>query len=87
MYRYVWSSKNKSPLRQMEEQHKNMQDVCNELGIKSLRLKIEKRVLQRIGHIMRMDDSRLVKNVTLGWMEDFERYDKIQERKRKTMLY
>ena len=87
MYRYTWSSKNKSPLRQMEEQHKNMQDVCNELGIKSLRLKIEKRVLQRIGHIMRMDDSRLVKNVTLGWMEDFERYDKIQERKRKTMLY
>lgn len=42
----------------MEEQHKNMQDVRNKLGIKYLRLKIEKWVLQRIGHIMRMDDSR-----------------------------
>ena len=87
MYRYVWSSKNKPPLVQMQEAHKNMQDVRNELKIKSIRSKIEKRVLQRIGHVVRMDDTRLVKNVTLGWLEDLEGYDKVKGKKRKTVLY
>ena len=87
MYRYVWSSKNKPPLVQMQEAHKNMQDIRNELKIKSIRSKIEKRVLQRIGHVVRMDDTRLVKNVTLGWLEDLEGYDKVKGKKRKTVPY
>ena len=45
-YRYVWSERNGEPLRQMEAQGVNMQDVRNVLGVKSVRWKIEKRVLE-----------------------------------------
>ena len=83
MYRYVWSNKTKPPLIQMQEQHTNMQDIRNELEIKSVRLKVEKRVLERIGHIMRMDDTRQVKAAVLGWMEDLESTEKMPGRKRK----
>ncbi len=48
MYRHIWSGK--QPLRQMQEENKNMQDLRNELGVKSIRYKIEKRCLERIGH-------------------------------------
>ena len=54
----------------MQEEGYNMQDVRNELGVKSVRWKIEKRVLERIGHVMRMEDDRTTKAVVLGWMED-----------------
>ena len=64
-----------------------MQDVRNELGVKSVRYKIEKRCLERIGHVMRMDDERKVKAVTLGWMEDLESAPKMKGKKRKTVLY
>ena len=86
-YRHIWSKKTKPPLFQMQEEEKNMQDIRNELKVKTLRYKIEKRVLQRIGHVMRMDDSRMTKAVTLGWMEDLERTDKVPGKKRKTVLY
>ena len=64
-----------------------MQDVRNDLGVMSLRWKIEKRVLQRIGHIMRMKDDRIVKAVVLGWMEELESEKKVPGKKRKTVLY
>ena len=54
MYRHVWSRKTKPPLIQMEEEGKNMQDLRNELGLRSIRWKVEKRCLERIGHVMRM---------------------------------
>ena len=87
MYRHVWSNKNKQPLLEMQERHVNMQDVRNTLGIKSIRSKIEKRVLQRIGHVFRLEDSSLVKNVTLGWLKDLESVPKNPGKKRKTVLY
>ena len=87
MYRHVWSRKTKPPLRQMEEESKNMQDLRNELGLKTVRLKVEKRCLERIGHIMRMEDDRMVKAVVLGWMEDLEGVTKKKGKKRKTLLY
>jgi hypothetical protein len=87
MYRYIWSKKNKPPLIQMQEAGVNMQDVRSELGIKSIRLKIEKRCLERLGHLMRMDDDRLVKAVTLGWMEQLEEVPKVPGKKRKTVLF
>ena len=87
MYRYIWSNKTKPPLIQMQEDGKNMQDIRTELGIKSIRWKIEKRCLERIGHIMRMEDNRIVKAVTLGWMESLESAEKVPGKKRKTMLY
>ena len=86
-YRYIWSRKNKPPLMQMQEEHKNMQDVRNELKVKSIRWKVEKRVLERIGHVVRMEDTRQVKAVCLGWLEDLETQDKVPGRKRKTILY
>ena len=87
MYRYLWSRKNKPPLVQMQEEHKNMQDVRNELGVKTVRYKVEKRVLERVGHVMRMEDTRTVKAVTLGWLEDLESHEKKRGRKAKTVIY
>ena len=41
--RYITSKKNKPPLMQVQEKGVNMQDVRTERGVKSIRLKIEKR--------------------------------------------
>ena len=64
------------PLKQMEMERKNMQDIRKQLSVKSVRIKIEKRVLERIGHVMRLEDGSLIKSATLGWMSDLEGYDK-----------
>ena len=56
IYRYVWSRKMKPPLIQMQEEAKNMFDVRKELGVSTVRWKVEKKVLERIGHVMRMGD-------------------------------
>ena len=64
-----------------------MYDVRRELGVMSIRYKIEKRVLERIGHVMRMDDDRTVKAAVLGWVEDLESLPKLPGKKRKTILY
>ena len=71
----------------MQQEGVNMQDIRSDFGIKSMRWKIEKRCLERIGHIMRMEDDRLVKAVTLGWLEDLEGKEKLPGRKRKTVLF
>ena len=86
-YRSVWARGNMPPLMQMQQDGKNMQDVRNALGIKSLRYKIEKRCLERIGHVMRQEDTRMVKAATLGWLEELERWPKVPGKKRKTLLY
>ena len=51
----------------MAERHENMTDVRQRLGIKSVERKIERRVLERIGHVMRMENDRLTKAVVFGW--------------------
>ena len=86
-YRYVWSDRNGEPLRQMEERGVNMQDVRNRLGVKSVRWKIEKRVLERIGHVMRMGNERMTKAMVLGWYEKLEGCEKMRGKKKKTILY
>ena len=48
---------------------------------------MEKRCLERIGHVMRMEDDRIVKAAVLGWMEDLEGVQKMKGKKRKTVLY
>ena len=63
-----------------------MFDVRKELNVKSLRWKVEKRVLERIGHVMRMEDERMCKALVLGWMEDLERWKK-KGKVRKTVFY
>ena len=87
IYRYVWSRKTKPPLIQMQEEQKNMFDVRKELGVSTVRGKVEKRVLERIGHVMRMDDERMTKICVLGWMEELENFEKAPGRRRKTILY
>ena len=64
-----------------------MQNIRTKLGIKFIRWKIEKRCLERMGHIMRMEDNRIVKAGTLEWMESLESAKKVPGKKRKTMLY
>ena len=87
IYRYVWSRKTKPPLIQMQEEGKNMFDVRRDLGVTTIRVKVEKRVLERIGHVMRMGDERLTKQAVLGWMEELEKFEKPKGRSRKTVLY
>ena len=48
---------------------------------------MEKRILERIGHIMRMEDDRMVKAVVLGWVEQLERWERVSGSRRKTVLY
>ena len=42
MYRWVWSKKIKPPLIQMQGEHVNMQDIRNDLNIKSIRHRAHK---------------------------------------------
>lgn len=86
-YRYVWNDRGGQPLRRMEAMHVNMTDVRARLGVKSVAWKVEKRVLERIGHVMRMDNDRQVKAVVLGWYEGLEGVSKVPGKKRKTVLY
>ena len=49
--------------------------------------RIERRVLERIGRVMRMENDRLTKAVVLGWWDGLEGSGKMVGRKRKTVLY
>ena len=51
----------------MAERRENMTDVRQRLEIKSVEWKIERRGLERIGHVMLMENDRLTKAVMLGW--------------------
>ena len=65
IYRHIWSSKTKPPLIEMQEKSKNMYAVRKDLKVGSLAKKIEMRSLARIGHVLRMENSRITKQVTL----------------------
>ena len=65
-YRLIWGSGNKEPLREMEEKHVNMLDVRRQLGVESIRTKIEITHLRRISHVLRLPYDRLVKIMVLG---------------------
>ena len=57
----------------MELEGVNMVDVREFLGIKSIRYKIEKKTSERIGHVIRMEDSQLMKTAVLGWFKELEK--------------
>ena len=78
-YRYIWSDKNGQPLRQMEEKHLNMADIREQLNVTSLRTKIDKAHLLRMGHVLRMNDDRLVKQAVLGWYSKLEEENKTKK--------
>ena len=67
LYRYIWSNKKKQPLREMQEKGVNMFQVRKTLGVGSLELKIEKQTLERLRHVLRLKNDRVVKQITLGW--------------------
>ena len=71
----------------MQRLHINIQDIRNKLVVKSLRWKIEKRVLQRIGHILRMENDRPTKAAVFGWLTDLEQHPKRRGKSRKTIFY
>ena len=72
-YRHIWSNKREAPLRQMQREGTNMQDVRNHLGIRSLHLKIEKRVMKRMGLVLRMPDESTTKIALLEWFAELEK--------------
>ena len=73
---------NGEPLRRTEASGVNIQDVRTCLGVKSVRLKIEKKVLERIRLVVRMGNERLKNAMVFGWYECLERsYRKLMERK------
>ena len=86
-YRYVWSNRKEAPLKTMERTHTNMQDIRNSAGITSLQAKIEKRSLQRIGHVLRMDNERPVKKAICGWLPELEETAKQRTKIRTTPYY
>ena len=70
-YRFVWNDGKGLPKLRMQAEHTNSYNIRLQLEIHSIRYKVEKRALERVGHVLRMPDSRLTKRVVLGrWNED-----------------
>ena len=69
------------------EEGKNLADVRAELGVDSFQWKVERRCLERIGHVFRMDDGRMTKQVVLGWMSELEKWERKPGTTRKTVTY
>ena len=71
----------------MELLGRNMWAVREELGIRSIGQKIEKRVLQPIGHVLRMPNSRDCKRMVLGWYPDSRRDRRTAVQRQSTLDY
>ena len=67
-YKNIWSNKKDAPLRQIERNCMNLQDVRNKLDVMTIRSKTGKSHLIRTGYIARMSDERLVKQMTMCWI-------------------
>ena len=74
-------------MKQMERNHMNMQDVRNELDVMTIRSKIEKSQLIRMGYIARMSDERLVKQTTMSWTRRLETERTPRKRKMTELTY
>ena len=86
-YSLVWGSGQSRPYVRCRKQEKNMQDLKNEMKIKIIWWKIQKGVLERIGHILRMPDTRQTKIAVLGWFKGLEGEKITSGRKKKTHIY
>ena len=53
-----------------------MVDVRAELGVDSVRWKVERRCLEKIGPVFRMDNGRMTKQVVLGWMSELKKWER-----------
>ena len=71
-YRFVWNNGKPHTLIRMQNEGVNSYEIRRQLNIESIRTKIECRALERMGHVLRMSDERIVKKAVLGsW--DMER--------------
>ena len=86
-YRLIWGNGNKDPLRKIKEKHVNMWDVRYQLGVDSIRTKIEIAHLRRIGHVLHLPDDRLLKGMVLGWNAELEGLTKAKGRQQTTLSY
>ena len=69
-YRFIWNDGRGKTLLRMEKERTNMFEIRRQLGIDSVQQKIEVRALERLGHVIRMPDTRLTKKIILGrWNE------------------
>ena len=71
----------------MEKKYVNMWDVRRQLGIESIRTKIEIAHLRRMGHVLRLPVDRLVKRMVLGWNAKLEGLTKARRRQQTTLSY
>ena len=69
---------NKAENQPKHARHKNL------LGIKSVEWKIEKRSLQRNGHVIILSDDRPAKRAIQGWIPPLETIDRQRKRCRNT---
>ena len=70
-HRYIWNNGKGLPLVRMQKEGVNGYEVRRQLGITSIRSKVEIRALERIGHVLRMPNERMTKKVVLGrWLEE-----------------
>ena len=84
-YRNVWNNGKGLALYRMQKEGVNSFEIRRQLGITSIRQKMETRALERIGHVTRMPDTRTVKKITLGnWTEVGER---LKNGKNNTITY
>ena len=58
-----------------------MQDVRNSSSVKRVQSKIEKMVLERIWHTLRIGNGRLHKSVVFGLYEKLKRTEMVRERR------
>ena len=66
-HRYIWSSTNKPLLREIEENRKNRWDG-RETKTSPVRSKVDRRSLERFGHVIRIPEHRTTEQVTFGWL-------------------
>ena len=86
-YTYIWSENNGERLRQIQKQGVNIADIRKELKVSTIRNKIEKAHIMRMGHILRMSDDTLVKQAVLGWNQDLEDLQKSRKKRQTTVGY
>ena len=65
-YRGIWNHKRGLAKLRMQKEHVNAYEIKGQLGIASMRIKIETRTLSGIGHIPRMPNERPTKRIIFG---------------------
>ena len=83
-YRYVWRSKTMASHRELEARGCNMRCIQKKLRVKSVRMKIELRSLERLGHVLRMPRENRTRKTIFGWLKKLETQRKEKKRYRGT---